>query len=48
MTAVLAQRRAAHHARTADVQLPATAALTLLTVVTAIGMCRVFPDWDYL
>jgi hypothetical protein len=28
--------------------VPATAALTLLTVVTAISMCRVFPDWAYL
>jgi transglutaminase-like putative cysteine protease len=27
---------------------PATVALTLLTVVTAISMCRVFPDWAYL
>ena len=27
---------------------PATVALTLLTVVTAISMCRVFPDWEYL
>ena len=28
--------------------MPATAALTLLTVVTAISLCRVFPDWAYL
>ena len=28
--------------------VPATAALTLLTVVTAISLCRVFPDWAYL
>ncbi len=28
--------------------VPATAALTLLTIVTAISMCRVFPDWAYL
>jgi transglutaminase-like putative cysteine protease len=27
---------------------PATVALTLLTVVTAISLCRVFPDWAYL
>jgi transglutaminase-like putative cysteine protease len=28
--------------------VPATIALTLLTVVTAVSLCRVFPDWDYL
>jgi transglutaminase-like putative cysteine protease len=28
--------------------VPATMALTLLTIVTAISMCRVFPDWQYL
>ncbi len=28
--------------------IPATGALTLLTVVTAISLCRVFPDWAYL
>ncbi|MEY2453910.1 MAG: hypothetical protein QOD92_3484 [Acidimicrobiaceae bacterium] len=27
---------------------PATVALALLTVVTAISLCRVFPDWAYL
>ena len=32
----------------ADAHLPATVALTLLTVVTAISLCRVFPDWAYL
>src|SRR3954464_8953345 len=31
-----------------DGHIPATAALTLLTIVTAISLCRVFPDWDYL
>ncbi len=35
-------------ARGVDVHGPATAALTLLTIVTAISMCRVFPDWAYL
>jgi hypothetical protein len=25
-----------------------TIALTLLTLVTAIGLCRLFPDWAYL
>ena len=35
-------------ARGMDVHGPATAALTLLTIVTAIAMCRVFPDWAYL
>jgi transglutaminase-like putative cysteine protease len=34
--------------QTADAHLPATVALTLLTVVTAISLCRVFPDWAYL
>ena len=28
--------------------VPATVALTLLTAVTAISLCRVFPDWAYL
>ena len=28
--------------------IPATGALTMLTVVTAISLCRVFPDWAYL
>ena len=28
--------------------VPATIALTLLTAVTAISLCRVFPDWAYL
>ncbi len=35
-------------ARLADTQLTATICLTALTVATAIGMCRVFPDWKYL
>jgi transglutaminase-like putative cysteine protease len=28
--------------------VPATIALTMLTAVTAISLCRVFPDWAYL
>ena len=28
--------------------VPATVALTFLTAVTAISLCRVFPDWAYL
>ena len=28
--------------------MPATLALTFLTFVTAISLCRVFPDWAYL
>jgi len=28
--------------------VPATLALTFLTFVTAISLCRVFPDWAYL
>jgi transglutaminase-like putative cysteine protease len=35
-------------AQPTNAHLPATVALTLLTVVTAISMCRVFPDWAYL
>jgi transglutaminase-like putative cysteine protease len=47
--ATMARPRAAvRRDHTAEVHLPATGALTLLTVVTAIGMCRVFPDWAYL
>ncbi|MEP7113140.1 MAG: transglutaminaseTgpA domain-containing protein [Ilumatobacteraceae bacterium] len=34
--------------QTVDAHAPATVALTLLTVATAISMCRVFPDWAYL
>ena len=29
-------------------QLPATLCLMALTAATAISMCRIFPDWDYL
>ena len=29
-------------------QLPATVCLTVLTLATAISLCRVFPDWAYL
>jgi len=29
-------------------QLPATLCLTALTVATAISLCRIFADWDYL
>lgn len=46
--ATLTQPHAVRRDHTAEVHLPATAALTLLTIVTAIGMCRVFPDWAYL
>lgn len=38
----------AHADRAAALQLPATLALTALTAATAISLCRVFPDWDYL
>ena len=31
-----------------EAHAPATVAITLLTIVTAISMCRVFPDWAYL
>ncbi len=29
-------------------QLPATICVTALTLATALSLCRVFPDWDYL
>lgn len=53
MTAVTAPatgRVASSKARAQPVyaHVPATAALTLLTIVTAISLCRVFPDWAYL
>jgi transglutaminase-like putative cysteine protease len=41
-------RTAADNSDTMDAHAPATVALTLLTIVTAISMCRVFPDWAYL
>jgi transglutaminase-like putative cysteine protease len=41
-------RKHTDSAQTVDAHAPATVALTLLTVVTAISMCRVFPDWAYL
>ena len=31
-----------------DVEPAGTLALVLLSVVTAIGLCRLFPDWQYL
>lgn len=34
--------------RTTALQLPATLAVTALTAATAMSLCRVFPDWDYL
>ncbi len=34
--------------RLATTQLVPTLCLTLLTAATAIGLCRVFPDWQYL
>jgi transglutaminase-like putative cysteine protease len=39
---------ATDNSSTMDAHVPATVALTLLTVVTAISLCRVFPDWAYL
>ena len=37
-----------HPDHSVQAHVPATVALTLLTVVTAISLCRVFPDWVYL
>jgi hypothetical protein len=50
MTATIAPSRATadNNAQPMYAQVPATVALTLLTVVTAVSLCRVFPDWAYL
>ena len=51
MTAVTASTRGVtsrHRARLSTDNLVASAAVTLLTIVTAIGMCRVFGDWAFL
>lgn len=49
MTAATAtQSRTTSDSQLTDAHAPATVALTLLTVVTAISLCRVFPDWAYL
>lgn len=39
---------ATRHSRFADARPAATVMLTVLTVVTVIGLCRIFPDWAYL
>lgn len=55
MTAATTTSLGSSRARTAPAanqaiygHIPATVALTLLTVVTAVSLCRVFPDWAYL
>jgi transglutaminase-like putative cysteine protease len=50
MTATTAPTRAPipDNAQPMYAHVPATVALTLLTVVTAVSLCRVFPDWAYL
>ena len=49
MTAAVATRsRTTSDTQLSEAHAPATVALTLLTIVTAISMCRVFPDWAYL
>ncbi len=35
-------------AQPVSAHVPATVALTLLSIATAISLCRVFPDWEYL
>ena len=40
--------KAVDNAQPMYAHVPATVALTLLTGVTAISLCRVFPDWAYL
>ncbi|MEP7201864.1 MAG: DUF3488 and transglutaminase-like domain-containing protein [Ilumatobacteraceae bacterium] len=47
-TAAATRQSPVDQAQQVDAHLPATIALTLLTVVTAISLCRVFPDWAYL
>ncbi|MEA3185025.1 MAG: hypothetical protein QOJ74_1502 [Ilumatobacteraceae bacterium] len=47
-TTAVTARAGREPVQTAEVHAPATAALTLLTVITAISLCRVFPDWAYL
>ncbi|MBI4885167.1 MAG: transglutaminase domain-containing protein [Actinobacteria bacterium] len=34
--------------RIQQTQLPATICLVALTMATAVSMCRIFPDWEYL
>ncbi len=46
--AVTTRSRTTSDNQLSEAHAPATVALTLLTVVTAISMCRVFPDWAYL
>jgi transglutaminase-like putative cysteine protease len=49
MTAATAtQSRTTGNTQLSEAHAPASVALTLLTIVTAISMCRVFPDWAYL
>ena len=49
MTAAVSTRsRTTSDNQRSEAHAPATVALTLLTIVTAISMCRVFPDWAYL
>jgi transglutaminase-like putative cysteine protease len=51
MTVTIAAPRtgtATDKAQPTNAHVPATVALTLLTVATAISLCRVFPDWAYL
>ncbi len=50
MTAVVVapRRQSADSAQAIYAHVPATIALTLLTIVTAVSLCRVFPDWAYL
>ena len=51
MTATVATTQtgaAADNTQPIYAHMPATAALTLLTIVTAVSLCRVFPDWVYL
>ena len=40
--------KAVDNAQPMYAHVPATVALTFLTAVTAISLCRVFPDWAYL
>ena len=46
--AVATSSRITNDNQLSEAHAPATVALALLTIVTAISMCRVFPDWAYL
>lgn len=48
MSATTSSRPQPAEDRLTAAQLPASLALTVLSVATVIALCRVFPDWEYL